>query len=178
MKAPQCVRCCGASSFSSKTVTQVCYRLLALTVADDLGGGSHREASMRMLRRPIAYLLLVLYVPACTSYRTTNLAPQEAVADEGTVVVTVTNGAGTETLSLKQPWVRNDTVGGIPCRPDRYRQYRCASDENWAVPVSLVVEMQTKRVSTGRTVLAAVGGAFLVLLVGAAACAVDCGFSN
>ena len=130
---------------------------------------------MRPLRRPIACLLLVWYLPACTSYKTTAVAPQEAVAGQKTVIVTVDAGGSQETLHVNGPWVRGDTLGGTPCRLDDNRVYRCSTDEAWAVPLSQVVEVKTKQVDGFRTTVAVVGGLAVGMLVAAtiAVCADD-----
>ena len=142
---------------------------------------------MRTFRRPIAYLMMLWYLPACTSYRTTDLSPQEAVASGESVVVTflrstggstgyvvgpdgkIVEGPGTATVHLKEPWVRGDSLGGTPCEAQRNGGWRCSRDAPaWAAPLSSVLSVKTKQVNAVTTSMAVVGGLALGLFVTAA----------
>ena len=92
--------------------------------------------------RPIAYLLLIWYLPACMSYQRTEVAPQQAIEGQESVIVTVAAGADTTALTLQEPWVRNDSLGGIT-----------ETGSDWGVPLQSVVELRTRRVHAGKTTL-------------------------
>jgi hypothetical protein len=67
---------------------------------------------MRTLRRPVAAFLFVWFLPACSTYQTTDLAPQEVVTGQQTVKVTLADAASTE-VTVSEPWVRADSLGGV-----------------------------------------------------------------
>jgi hypothetical protein len=67
---------------------------------------------MRNLRKPIATLLLLWYLPACTRYQALEVAPQEALADTDRVAVKVSQDGETRTIYLKEPWASADSIGG------------------------------------------------------------------
>jgi hypothetical protein len=131
---------------------------------------------MRFLRRPVAFVLLLWYLPACTSYQTSTLAPRDAVSGEPSVLLKVVDGEKTKTVMVSEPWVRGDSLGGTPCNGDTSRGWRCAKDgSNWSVPLSSVVEVKTRRGDGANTGLAVLGvialGALVAATVGlAAAC--------
>jgi hypothetical protein len=106
---------------------------------------------MRLLRRPIAFLLLVWFLPACSTYRTTDLTPQEAVA--GQKIVRVVATPEDEAIELNAPWVRADSIGGIT-----------STGSDWSAPLSSVNEVKIKRFNPWLTSGVVVGG----LVVGAA----------
>jgi hypothetical protein len=106
---------------------------------------------MRYLRRPIACLLSIWYLPACATYtyEPTHLEPAQAIADQKEVRVTIQEDDSTaRRLRVKDPWVRNDSLGGTPCFKftaawNEDRGERCAVD-SLAVPLQSVVEIETK----------------------------------
>ena len=104
---------------------------------------------MRQLRRAIAFLLLVWLLPGCSTYRTTDLTPQEAVVGQEAVKVMLAE-ADANWLTVRQPWVRSDSLGGVT-----------QDDADWSVPLVSVSEVRTKGLDWSYT--AAVG--FCVLAV-------------
>jgi len=113
---------------------------------------------VRTFRRPIALALLLWYLPACTSYQTSKLAPRDAVSDESSVLLKVVDGEKTKTVMLNKPWVRGDSLGGMPCSGDTSRGWRCANDRaEWSVPLSSVVEVRTRRTDGAKSALAVLG---------------------
>lgn len=122
---------------------------------------------MPMSRRPIAFLLLAWYLPACSSYQTTALAPQEAVHGQETVKVVLADTALTE-LVLRTPWVRTDSIGGVPCPSGR-----CSVGTAWSVPLDSVVAIKTKQSAPGLTALAVIGGVALFAAAIAVAAATE-----
>jgi len=92
--------------------------------------------------RPIAYVLLIWYLPACMSYQRTKVAPRQAIEGQESVIVKVAVGADTTTLTIQEPWVRNDSLGGIT-----------ETDSDWGVPLLSVVELRTRRLNAGKTTL-------------------------
>lgn len=107
------------------------------------------------LRRPAACLLLVWYLPACTSFQTTALAPADAVADQSMVRVTVVTDGDTTRWQVKEPWVRGDSLGGSACGSGRYGEVQCDPADRFAVPLSSVVELETRRGNAVRTTMLA-----------------------
>jgi hypothetical protein len=53
---------------------------------------------MPSLRRTIACILMVWYLPGCSTYRITRTTPQQAVQGEERVILTVQDGSGVRTL--------------------------------------------------------------------------------
>jgi len=107
---------------------------------------------MRVLRSAIAAFLLA-WVPACYSYRTTQLAPEQAVVGQKPIVVRVPDGAGTREVKLHSPWVRNDSIGGRQCTmgrtPTGHTSETCATD--WSVPLTEVRAIETRHFDAGTT---------------------------
>ena len=69
---------------------------------------------MRLRRyRPMALVLLVLHLGACTTWRPATVSPQQLIREEqpSSVRITLTSG---ETITVIDPIVRNDSIGGIP----------------------------------------------------------------
>ncbi len=127
---------------------------------------------MPSYRHRIASLLLICYLPACTSYRTSTLEPREAAAEEGALRVTYADRHDTTRVRVKDPWVHNDTLGGTPCTVDRNRRRQCDAADTLAVPLTSVIEIETIRTSASKTALVVVGTTLtLALVAGAAAMA-------
>ncbi len=123
---------------------------------------------MRSLRRAVACILVVWYLPACTTYRVASVTPQQAVQGEEEVIVTVRAGRGLRTFRVEQPWASTDSVGGIACVTEgRARGWRCQADSIWTTPISAVHSVQTKQKDTPKTLIAV--GATIALLAVAGA---------
>jgi len=124
---------------------------------------------MRLLRRPIACALLVWYLPACAY--STRIEPATAVAGRKSALVTVASGADTLVWQVAQPWIRNDTLGGVAAAC----QKGCPpQDARWPVPLSEVVEVRAVPPDvSGKATAAVLGTALLVGLVVLAAAVSD-----
>jgi hypothetical protein len=111
---------------------------------------------MHTCRRIIALSLLIAYLPACSSYRPSALAPSEAVAGRDEVEVLVGQGSGTESIRLRDPWVRNDSIGGErrACTPRRNRSepWQCEYVA-WALPLTEINAVKTRQFDAGKVVV-------------------------
>jgi len=114
--------------------------------------------TVQKVRSAIAAFLLA-WLPACYSYRTTTVAPEEAIAGQQVVIVRVPQDAGTREVRLKSPWVRNDSIGGLECTTVRTAGGGGeACERDWAVPLADVRALETRSVNTGKTVVAVLSG--------------------
>ena len=111
---------------------------------------------MRTYRRFIALSLLIAYLPACSSYRPSTLAPSEAVAGRDQVEVLVGQGSSTESIRLRDPWVRNDSIGGErrACTPrsNRSQPWQCEYVA-WALPLAEIGVVKTRQFDAGKVVV-------------------------
>ena len=106
---------------------------------------------MRHLRRLIAILLLVCYLPACTSFH--RIEPTtKVVAEHPSIVVKVRDDGDMYEVDLQHPWVTSDSIGGVGCIGV------CDTGQDWAVPLEKVEAVGTRKVSAGKSV----GMGFLV----------------
>lgn len=91
------------------------------------------------------------------------------------VEVLVGQGSGTESIRLRDPWVRNDSIGGKrrQCTPqrDRSRPWQC-EEGAWALPLADVGAVKTRQTDTGKVVLLA---AIIVVPIAVAALTGDYG---
>jgi hypothetical protein len=101
------------------------------------------------MQRAIALFLLICYLPGCSSYRPTTLAPHQAVRGQDQIIVKVSDGSASETLHLLAPWVRNDTLGGTVsgCTPQQF-----LNECEWAAPLSEVLAIETRQAEGSATV--------------------------
>lgn len=107
---------------------------------------------MRYLRKPISLFLLILYLPACMSYKTTTLAPQEVVANHDRIRVEVRENGDTYHVELTRPWATADSVGGIEECFAPWDAYQVR-----AFPTEKVEAVQTPRFDVGRSISLALG---------------------
>jgi hypothetical protein len=91
--------------------------------------------------RPIATLLLIWYLPACASFQATGVPPEEAVANTDRAILTVRDGDTTVTVHVMNPWVHNDSIGGVPCTKD----WQCDRTARWAASLAYVPVLKTRR---------------------------------
>ena len=119
---------------------------------------------MRSLRRPIAALLLVWYLPACTSFQPTDVAPQRALNGTSRAIVTVATGGATETVYLDDPWATADSVGGTPCSVHTSSGWRCDPAGRWSAPAEAVVALQTKKTNPGGVIAVVAIGVGLAIV--------------
>ncbi len=124
---------------------------------------------MPYLRKPVAILLLVWYLPACaTSFQPTDLSPQEVVAQEYEIKVKVRDGDRTETVHLYDPWATSRSIGGRVCDT-----WACRYNRTWTAPLSRVESLETRQPDAVKAVagtvlgLAVVAGVVFTAVVGA-----------
>jgi hypothetical protein len=117
-------------------------------------------------RRPgIACLLLLAYLPACTSWEVGTPTPAQFVEAEHPKAVRVTRSDGTR-MEFRTPKVQGDSLVGT-AGEDTTRQV--------SLPLSDVRSVDVKRVSAWKTTLAVVGGAVGVMIgVAIVATIVEC----
>jgi hypothetical protein len=108
---------------------------------------------MRRARRPVAVILLCCYLPACTSIKTSPLPPQEAIVGHDEIIVSVSRGAASETVRVRDPWIHNDTLGGTR-RTCAARGHRVQCDaQQWWAPVADVREIRAREHDGTKTAL-------------------------
>jgi len=118
------------------------------------------------VRRLIAIVLLAWFLPACSSFQTTDLAPQEAVENQEQVILTVADSTGEHIIRLSDPWVTPDSIGGVPC--DEY--FDCSAGATRSVPLSSIQRLEIKRFDGTATawavgvVVVAAGAVFVVAM--------------
>jgi len=93
--------------------------------------------------RLTALVLLLVYLPACHSWRTETVAPQVVIEAKHPDQIRIVRADGTKQV-VHQPAVVADTLRGTPGEP--------------VIPMSDVRAVETRRVSGGRTMLLVVGG--------------------
>ena len=89
--------------------------------------------------RPLALLLLVLQLGACTSWRPITVSPQQLIEAEQPSSVRVTQPDGVQVV-LKDPAIRNDSIVGT----DREGFLRHAEADG--------LRLEVKRFSIGKTI--------------------------
>ncbi len=109
-----------------------------------------------MLRRPIAYALLLCYLAACTSWHVEEgVSPLQLISNQHPHVVRLTRADGSRTVLDQPRIVAGDSLAGT--------HYKVAS----SVALSDVTQVATPRLSAGKTI-----GLFLGLSVVAVGTAV------
>jgi len=109
-----------------------------------LDGNTHREATMA--RRPIAYLLLLCYLPACTSWHIERgISPERVIATQRPDTVRVTRLDSSRIVLVQPRIVPGDSVTAIH---NGYRARLALSD---------ITQLETKRWNAVATVGGAVG---------------------
>jgi hypothetical protein len=106
-------------------------------------------------RRLMAVVLLAWFQPACTTFQTTDLAPQEALEGQEQAILTVADSAGERIIHLANPWVTADSIGGTPCD----QHFTCSAGSTLSVPLSSVQRLEVKRYDKKATML--LGGVVL-----------------
>ena len=113
-------------------------------------------------RSGIACLLLLVYLPACTSWQVGTSTPAQFVQTEQPDRVRVTRADGTK-MELRSPVVQGDSLVGT-------------AGEDTTSHVSLLLSdvqsVAVQKVSAGKTTLAVAGGLVVVLVI---AYLIDCG---
>lgn len=117
---------------------------------------------MRSVRRTrvIATVLLLAYLPACSSWRVENVSPQALIEAKHPTQVRVSRSDGTKQV-LHQPSIAGDTLRGSAQEP--------------AIPLDDVQTVETRHGDTGKSLLLG-GGIFMgAMVAGAIICsATDC----
>lgn len=110
--------------------------------------------------RVVAAVLLLAYLPACSSWRVQNLSPQALIEAEHPAQVRVSRPDGTKQV-LHQPSIAGDTLRGSAQEP--------------AIPLGDVQTVETRHGDTGKSLLL-VGGILVgAMFAGAIVCsATDC----
>jgi hypothetical protein len=110
--------------------------------------------------RVIAAVLLLAYLPACSSWRVENVSPQALIEAKHPTQVRVSRPDGTK-LVLHQPSIAGNTLRGSVQEP--------------AIPLDDVQIVETRHRDTGKSLLL-VGGIFIgAMVAGAIICsASDC----
>ena len=117
----------------------------------------------RRIRRSIAVLLLVSYLPACYHFVTPKgITPEAYIAAEQPGQVRVTLPDGTRQTLLRPALSQDSLRGHIPVR---LSNNRVRSGPPWAVPIDSVQRLEVRKPNTWATVGLVVGG---VVVVGAA----------
>jgi hypothetical protein len=125
-----------------------------------------------MPRRLIAYTLLLWYLPACTAWHVVEgVRPEDLIATKP-ADVRVTRPDSTR-IVLHEPSIAGDSLSGA-----RYRMFPL-SDRHSSVAVSDVTQIEIRRFSAGKTVVAVALTAAIGLVVGiyvalANLCILDC----
>lgn len=124
----------------------------------------------RTHRSPLAALLLVLYLPACTTWQIGTPTPAEFVTREHPSAVRVTRTDGRRLTMLSPVVVHDSLSGGV-------RQYSHGVSTVPTVTVALaeVRDVAVERTAVGKTLLV-VGGSLVVITV--VAWAIECDGSN
>lgn len=107
---------------------------------------------LRAWRSGIACLLLLLYLPACTSWHVGTPTPAQFVETEHPQKVRVTRADST-TIQLQSPVVRGDSLVGT-----------VGGDSTVSLALSEVRSVEVKQTSTGKTLLL-IGAAVVVVVV-------------
>jgi hypothetical protein len=123
--------------------------------------------TFRRIRRSIAALLLVLYLPACHYWATPgDLTPQEYIAAKHPKQVRITLQDQTR-LVLQRPWVpAGDSLAGFPAR----------TGAAITIPTSAVRQFEARSPAPGKTVLLVAGVWAACSVVGAIALSASDGF--
>jgi hypothetical protein len=124
--------------------------------------------TFQRIRRSIAAVLLVLYLPGCTSWRLAEVSPQQLFLDGKPKQVRVTTAAGRQ-LELTRPWLVADTLRGYitvrnPARTDE--TVTVVQDTATAIPLADITRIQVLRVDWG---MIGLGGLVVLVVVGVAA---------
>jgi hypothetical protein len=108
-----------------------------------------------MLRRAIAYVLLVCYLPACTSWRVERgLSPAQVIATQQPDTIRVTRTDGRRFVLEQPSIVAGDSMAVL------YRGVRAR------VALADIAQVETRRFDSGMTGVFLVGVAALTLVVG------------
>lgn len=116
-------------------------------------------SSMRRAR-VIPALLLLAYLPACSSWRVENVTPQALIEAKHPTQVRVSRPDGTKQV-LHQPSIAGDTLRGVGPEP--------------AIPLTDVQAVETRHGDTGKSLLLVGGIVVGAMVAGALICsASDC----
>lgn len=116
--------------------------------------------SINRRTRAIAVVLLLAYLPACSSWRVENVSPQALIEAEHPAQVRVLRTNGAKQI-LHQPAITGDTLRGSVREPP--------------IPLANVHAIETRHRDAGKTVLLVVG---IVVLSGITAAAIVCSASD
>ncbi len=116
---------------------------------------SHRVTS------GLRFILFATTVPACMSWKHTELAPVPDSVTAPSREVRVVMRSGNK-ITLRDARVRNDTLHAVRRSRDSDSQ-----GSSMAIPVSQIADVQTRQVSTPKTIAATVWYGFSAFVIGA-----------
>jgi len=116
------------------------------------------------LTRSTALLLLACYLPACTSWRTQQAAPQDVIAAQHPQAIRVTRTDGSQ-VEITSPRIEADTLIGHRAGVAP----RDSAEARVAIPLSEVAQIEVRQNDAGKTIALAAGVGLAVLLIAAAA---------
>lgn len=114
---------------------------------------------MNRIRRWIACVLAVWWLPGCSNYVATTPVAPATIRVHDRVILTVVDSTGPHEVRLRDPGATADSVWGIRCTVDmahRGPSWHCPADHHWSAPMSAVVEMRTKQRNSHATSLVTV----------------------
>jgi hypothetical protein len=121
---------------------------------------------LRWHQRSIAVLLLLLWLPACHSWRVPGVAPAAYVEQQHPARVRLSTD--TNRVQLDHPWVRADTIVGTRWIATNAGLMRV---DTVAVPGPQISRMEVRKSDTGKTLL--LTGGILATVIALAAVAMS-----
>ena len=116
---------------------------------------------MRLRRyRPMAVLLLVLQLQACTSWRPVTVSPREFIEEEQPSAIRVTRPDGTS-LFMENPTVADDSIFSV-CRPE---DGSSCTIRTGSLSLDDVSALEAPRTDIDKSIGAIIGTGFLLSLV-------------
>lgn len=114
--------------------------------------------------RPVALLMLMVFLAGCTTWRPTTLSPAQVIQEEGPSSIRVTRSDGTH-VTVTRPVVHNDSIAVLEqaCQTSSVAggRFGCREFTRTLVPLGDVAGVEVSTVSGWRTatVLGAIGSA-------------------
>ena len=117
--------------------------------------------------RPVALLLLVLHLGACTSWRPIPVSPREYIETEEPANIRITTSDG-ETAVVPRPTIANDSIQGNICElmvAEAGEQVCTETSETRRYALADVTDWQVRREGSARTLGIVVGLAILAAIL-------------
>ena len=116
--------------------------------------------TFQRIRRTIAAVLLVVYLPGCYHWVTEKqISPQEYITTKHPKQVRLQLVDSTRRTVLRQPWVSADSIGGWPLIS---KGWEIKPGSPWAAALSNVQQMEVRKVNRTGTTFAIVGSFLLI----------------